>query len=89
LTIINIPPAPFKGGDGTVNIHEKLFRQTLIITIIMEVLEEVEVGLEEDLLYSDEYADEINRRIAEIKVAPEIGIPFEDVCAEIRQAYGF
>ena len=55
----------------------------------MEVLEEVEVGLEEDLLCSDEYADEINRRIAEIKVTPEIGIPFEEVCAEIRQAYGF
>ncbi|MFC2681421.1 MAG: hypothetical protein ACFN01_02065 [Capnocytophaga leadbetteri] len=55
----------------------------------MEVLEEVEVGLEEALLYSDEYADEINRRIAEIKVAPEIGIPFQEVCAEIRQAYGF
>lgn len=55
----------------------------------MEVLEEVEVGLEEDLLYSDEYADEINRRIAEIKVAPEIGISFEEVCAEIRQTYGF
>jgi len=88
LSIINIPPAPFKGGDGTVNIHEKLFRQTLIITI-MEVLEEVEVGLEEALLCSDEYADEINRRIAEIKVAPEIGIPFEEVCAEIRQTYGF
>jgi len=25
--IINIPPAPFKGGEVTVSIHEKLFRQ--------------------------------------------------------------
>ena len=28
--IINIPPAPFKGGDGTVNMHEKLLGQLVL-----------------------------------------------------------
>ena len=28
--IINIPPAPFKGGDAMVSIHEKLLGQLVL-----------------------------------------------------------
>ena len=58
--IINIPPAPFKGGDVTVNIHEKL----LILNYPLRILHQLA-----DFLQRGRYDGQYTRKTFDFKLS--------------------
>ncbi|HEX4295772.1 MAG TPA: addiction module protein [Rhizomicrobium sp.] len=53
--------------------------------LIEELWESVE---EDDFFLTDEQAAEIERRAAELEADPSIGIPWEEIRADLRKRFG-